>query len=96
MFVEDSHLLCHRKVAHYNELDLYLLSFNQLQTAFSVTILSLEASICTTVRSKEAKKLKSLHHDSHRRRVGHLEGSIAELSLALWTLGPWLPPHQVV
>ena len=38
----------------------YLLRFNQLQTACSVTILSLEATICATVHSNEAKKLKSL------------------------------------
>ena len=59
MFAKVSHRLCHHTVALYIELDLPL-CLNQLQTACSVMILSVEATICTTVRSNEAKKLKSL------------------------------------
>ena len=84
LFEKDSHRLCQHSVAHYD----YLLRFNQLQTACSVTILSLEATICTTVHSNEAKSLKAyVRHVA--KSAAYLEGSVAELSLVLWTLGPW-------
>ena len=40
--------------------------------ACSVMILSLEATICPTVRSNEAKSLKAyVRHDGRRRQVDH-------------------------
>ena len=48
-------------------------------------ILSLEATICTTVHSNEAKKLPYAMTAAVVKSATYLEGSVAELSLASWT-----------
>ena len=63
--------------------------------ACSVMMLSLEATYYLFAQMKQKSLKAYIRHDGAVVKLAtDLEGSVAELSLASWTLGPWQSPHQ--